>query len=214
MLAQLHLNVWDKVVYYAIWAIGWPIVRWYWRASFVGGEHVRDIHGSAIVAPTHRSFVDPMIAGQLTTRPLRPLAKIELFHGVLGYIYRRMGACPIRRGEVDRDALYTASAWLQNDELMIVFPEGTRKTGTEVTDLQAGVGYLAAKNKVPVIPVAIVGAEQALPKHARFLRPVKVRVEVGVPLYADPDMGWRDAANDLTKRLQEEMQRLYNEAAA
>ena len=64
----------------------------------------------------------------------------------------------------------------------MVFPEGTRRSGTVVEDLFEGAAFIAMRAGVPIIPVGIGGSERAMPKGTKVLRPVKVGMVIGTPI--------------------------------
>lgn len=206
----IRFRLWNKIVYYSMYSIAWPIVFKLWRTKSNGLEHLKSIKGPAIIAPTHRSAMDPAVVGLLTRRPLRPLVKAELMDSKLRALWKGMGVCPVRRGEADREALRIAAAWLEAGELVLIFPEGTRKDGDAVVNLHAGVGYLAAKYNVPVIPIGVGGTDVALPKGAKFIHPAHVRVEIGEPIIPDPNAKLRESSSQIMEKLGVEIQRLYD----
>jgi 1-acyl-sn-glycerol-3-phosphate acyltransferase len=73
-------------------------------------------------------------------------------------------------------------ARLADGEPVVVFPEGTRRRGPKVVDLQDGAAFLAVKAGVPIVPVGIAGSEEIMPSGKSTIRPNKVAVVVGEPL--------------------------------
>ena len=127
------------------------------RFRVAGRDHLPGT-GPAIVAPNHKSFVDIFVVGIATRRHLRFMAKSELFKGPLGWLFTRLGAFPVRRGEADREALETARAVLRQDGLLIVFPEGTRVDERDALGSpHHGAGRLAVETGAPIVPAAILG---------------------------------------------------------
>ena len=97
-----------------------------------------------------------------------------------------------------------------------MFPEGTRQTGPLVEKLFDGPAYLAARTKVPIVPVGIGGSEEAMPRGAKFLRPVRTVsswANRSTPRRATGRVT-RSAVRRLTERLRTEVQRLFDEARA
>ena len=127
-------------------------------------------------------------------------AKIELFRGPLAWLFPRLGAFPVRRGEADADALETARQILAAGGFVVMFPEGTRIEQPDALGLpHHGAGQLALETAAPIIPAAITGTSHlwrgALPKLRRvqltFLPPVRpATLEDG-----------RDAITELIDRL-------------
>ena len=121
----------------------------------------------------------------------------------------------MRRGSADRDALRSCLEVLAGGEPLVMFPEGTRRSGPLVESLFDGAAYVAIRAGVPIVPVGIGGSEEAMPKGARMIRPVRVTMVVGRPLYPEPGgsgRASRRAVRQLTDRLAKELQALYDEA--
>lgn len=141
-----------------------------------GLEHV-PATGPVLVAGNHRGFLDgPMIA-IFTPREARFLAKSELFRGPAAYLLGWFGQIPVDRGRPDREALRTGLEVLANGGMLGVFPEGTRGTGS-VESVQHGIAYFALRTPgCPIVPVACIGTEQAMPKGSKLPR-WRARVDV------------------------------------
>ncbi|MGQ0645514.1 MAG: lysophospholipid acyltransferase family protein [Elusimicrobiota bacterium] len=124
-----------------------------WRLKIVGSENIPP-GGPVIFASNHVSLADPPVVGCSVPRPIRFMAKQELFEiPVLGWIIRHVNAFPVRRVERDVSAFKTAQRILAAGEAMILFPEGTRQKNGVLGAPKPGVGMLAAKTGSPVVPV-------------------------------------------------------------
>ncbi len=192
--------------------------RTYWRATFEGCEHI-PATGAYVLAPVHRSNIDFALVSSVTRRRQRYMGKQELWtFAPLGWFISALGAYPVRRGAADREALADTLAMLRAGEPVVLFPEGTRRTGPEVVDLFEGASYVAARAGVPIIPVGIGGSERALGRGAKLPRPAKVHIVVGPPLLPPPpkESGRvsRRAVQTLTDQLRAELQRLFDQARA
>jgi 1-acyl-sn-glycerol-3-phosphate acyltransferase len=171
--------------------------------------------GAYIVAPTHRSILDVPFTAFITTRPIRFLAKDDLFSPRwAAWIFERLGAVRVERGTADRGALRVLEATLRAGEPVAIFPEGTRESGEQIGELFDGAAYLAVKLGVPIVPVGIGGSEHILPKGKVVPRMHRVAVVVGVPVVAPVlDRGARrGTAARLTKELHDELQRCFDAA--
>jgi 1-acyl-sn-glycerol-3-phosphate acyltransferase len=107
---------------------------------------------------------------------------------------------------------------LEGGEPLVLFPEGTRRSGPVVEDVFDGAAYVALRTGAPIVPVGIGGSERAMPKGAKFLRPVKLHMVVGEPLQPPVTEGGtrapRRAVRELTTELQKRLQDLFDEAQA
>ncbi|HVF14405.1 MAG TPA: lysophospholipid acyltransferase family protein [Acidimicrobiales bacterium] len=193
------------------------VSRGYFRASYEGLEHV-PATGPFVLAPIHRSNLDFALVSVLTKRRLRYMGKESLWKKPwFGRIIAAMGGYPVSRGTADRAALRRTIEVLGEGDGLVLFPEGTRRSGPVVEELFEGAAFVASRAGVPIVPVGIGGTERALGKGGRVPRPVKVRVIVGPPLYPPPlpegrRHPSRTAIHTLTHSLQRELQRLLDEA--
>jgi 1-acyl-sn-glycerol-3-phosphate acyltransferase len=147
------------------------VLRVWFRVRVTGAEHV-PADGATIVAPNHKNFLDAFFVGIAVRRHVRYMAKVELFKGPLGWLFLRLGAFPVRRGEADAEALQTAREILAAGGLVVVFPEGTRVEAPDALGSpHHGAGRLALETGAPIVPAAITGTSRlwrgALPKLKR-----------------------------------------------
>lgn len=204
--------------------VGW--CRLYHRLTVEGSENV-PTEGPYILAPVHRSIIDTFAVGAVTRRRLRYMGKEELWKvGWFGRIIEALGAFPVHRDVTDREAFRRCVAVIEGGEPLVLFPEGTRRTGPAVVDLREGATYLAARTDVPIVPVGIGGSEMALQKGTRFPRPVKIHVVVGEPIRVKvageqsgstgsgrrADRLSRRELHEATERLRAELQVLFDQA--
>ena len=167
-------------LYAVVRVLAFAVLRAWFRVSFTGRVHI-PAEGPVIVAPNHKNFLDAFFVGLATRRRVRFMAKIELFKGPLGWLFLRLGAFPVRRGEADAEALATARRILADGGLVVVFPEGTRVEQPDALGSpHHGAGRLAVETGAPIVPTAITDTSHlwrgALPRLKRvqvaFLEPV------------------------------------------
>jgi len=207
---------WNRLLY----GIGRQLVsnslRIWTRGTVDGKENLPD--GAFILAPVHRSYIDTPISSWVQMRRLRYLGKDSMWkYEWVGKLFTAMGAIPVHRESIDREALRRCLDALTTGQPVVIFPEGERKDGPEVHPLLDGAAFLAAKAGVPIVPVGIGGSDRAMPRGAKFVYPHKVHVIVGEPMTVDTnDRGRasREQLNATTVRLRAELQRLYDLAQA
>jgi 1-acyl-sn-glycerol-3-phosphate acyltransferase len=126
--------------------------------------------GPFVVVANHASFLDPYLIGFTSIeREVGFMAKEELFHVPLfGWIIRRCGAFPVKRGARDMEAIQKFHDFLHSGKPLVLFPEGTRTLDGELQPAKKGAGMLLYNAKVPVIPAYIAGTYHCWPK-GRFL---------------------------------------------
>ncbi|QEC48719.1 1-acyl-sn-glycerol-3-phosphate acyltransferase [Baekduia soli] len=174
----------SRALYRIVRALLAPPLRLWFRVGIEGAEHLPR-HGPAILTPNHKSFLDPFFLSLAGPRPLRFMAKRELFAGPLGSLFVRLGAFPVRRGEADAEAMETARAVLRAGEVLVLFPEGTRVDEPDALGSpHHGAGRLATETGAPILPAAIAGTSRLwlgpLP------RPRHVRVVILAPIRPGP----------------------------
>ncbi len=177
-----------------------PLLRVWFRMRVEGAEHV-PASGAAIVAPNHKSFLDAFFVGIATRRHVHYMAKSELFRGPLGWLFTRLGAFPVRRGESDADAIATARKLLDEGHVLVIFPEGTRVEERDVLGSpHHGAGRLALETGAPIVPAAVVGTQRLwlgpIPK------PRRVQVAFSAPI--DPTR-FSDRPTGLDELVDEEL---------
>jgi 1-acyl-sn-glycerol-3-phosphate acyltransferase len=137
--------------------------------------------GPLIVAINHTSFLDPLLVGVFIPREVTMMAKVELFRTpVFGLIVRLYGAFPIRRGEVDRQAIRKAMEVLRGGGALLMAPEGTRGGTEQLQQGHHGVTMIALHTGAAILPVAIWGPKHFWSNVAR-LRRTRVGMAVGEP---------------------------------
>ncbi len=186
--------------YLALAIVSWLPVKLLFRLHADGREHVpRD--GGAVLAANHVSNFDPWPLGLplFPRRYLRFMAKSELYWWPLKYVLKLGGAFPVRRGQRDEEAIATAVRLCREGELVVMFPEGTRRKKGLRKKWEArphtGAARIAIAAGVPLIPAAIKGTDS-------LVRLGPLRVAYGAPVEKTDD------AQETTERLMAAIDRL------
>ena len=154
-----------------------------WFDLKVYGVHHLPRDGGVLVISNHQSYLDPIVLGVKVPRGFSFLAKSELFENrFFGWLIRNLNAFPVRQGEGDIGAVKETIRRLQEGHALIVYPEGTRSLSGEIETLQPGVGLIARRAGVPVVPAVIDGSYDAWPKGHKIFRPHTVRAMYGPPI--------------------------------
>jgi 1-acyl-sn-glycerol-3-phosphate acyltransferase len=194
-------------LYLLVGFISLPVVRTLFRLRARGLENLPE--GGFVLAANHVSNFDPwpLALPLFPRRHLRFMAKSELFNPVLGPILKGGGAFRVRRGESDREAIRTAVELVRRGEIVVMFPEGTRRSKGLVKKHQArahtGAARIALMADAPLVPAAIKGTD-------RLTRLAPLRAAYGPPIRLD-DLRARDvkeASRIATERLMAEIGRL------
>lgn len=171
------------------------------RVHLIGRHHLPR-KGPYIIASNHLAWTDvPMVAAYVPGKVVY-MAKYELFQGPVGWLVRFLGAFPVKREEGDRQALRAADEQLKKGNVLVIFPEGTRSKSRALAKGHAGLGMIALRAQVPVIPVAIWGSEDSFKKFA-----APITVHYGEPIILKPK-GAKITREDIDGATTEVMQRI------
>ncbi len=143
------------------WVIAFPLLSLVSRIRLRGQYNVPK-HGPFLIAANHLSWTDIPLVPLLLPGKVVYMAKEEYFNSRLAWLVRFMGAFPVKRGEGDRQALRAAEEQLKKGNVVVLFPEGTRSKSKTMAKGHAGLGMIALRSGVPVVPVAIWGSEKVL----------------------------------------------------
>jgi 1-acyl-sn-glycerol-3-phosphate acyltransferase len=188
----------------------------YLRLEIRGAEHV-PAHGPFVLSPVHRSNLDFILASTVRRGRMRYMGKASIWKSrALGRFVSMLGAFPVHRGTADRESVRTCLAVIENGEPLVMFPEGTRRSGPEIAEIFDGTAYVAARAGVPIVPVGIGGSDEAMPVGAKMVKPRKVVLVVGPPIVPPAGDGTgrvkRRVVREMTAQLQTDLQALYDEA--
>lgn len=144
-----------KLIYQFIRLILLFIFKVFFRIDVKGVENL-PAKGGAIVMSNHISAFDPPLLAAIFRRPVRFMAKKELFENpFLKIVLYLAEAFPVDRSKTDISAVKKALSVLKSGELLGIFPEGTRKPEGKLGMPKAGSVMLAIKSDVPILPVGI-----------------------------------------------------------
>ena len=169
------------------------------------GQHHLEFEGGGMLLATHQSLLDPVLIGMVPNRRLNYLARKTLFkNSLLGFIIRLLDAIEIDRERGGLAGLREMLKRLQQGEMVLLFPEGTRSSDGEIGDLKPGFIPVARRSQVPLVPIAIVGAYDCLPKGAKLPTRQPIAVVFGEPIPPSVYMLMSDAEllETLAKRLE------------
>jgi 1-acyl-sn-glycerol-3-phosphate acyltransferase len=157
------------------------------RYRVAGSEHIERAR-AAVYAVNHSSNVEPPVVFAVLREllpKLRVLYKAELRKlPILVRAFDIAGFVPLERGNRDQSlpAIDMATAALQAGNSFLIFPEGTRSRTGDLLPFKKGGFIMALRAQAPVVPIAIIGARNAMRKGSPWIYPVEVSVRIGPPV--------------------------------
>ena len=186
-----------KICYY----VGNAIFRIVFRFNVVGKDNMPK-EGRVILCSNHISNFDPLILGLAVPRKIRFMAKKELFKNkFLNKFLTMLGAFPIDREGASISSIKTSLSILKNEEVLGIFPEGTRVFKEDITKAKPGIGMITITGKSPVVPVFI---------NSKYKIFSKVNIIIGEPLTFDEYYDKKLNKEDYTLISQNIMRAIYS----
>ena len=163
-----------NIVYNLIKPIYTILLKIIFRPKVIGKENIPQ-DGALIFAGNHKHAVDPTMVMMSTNRIVHYMAKEELFKGIHGILFRKIGLIKVYRGKSNPQAVIEAEKVLNNGGTIGIFPEGTRNKGKdELLKFRYGAVRIAQKTKTQIVPFAIKNKYKVFRK--------SVVVEFGKPI--------------------------------
>lgn len=162
------------------------------RGEIIGTENIPE-EGPFIICANHSSHLDPPALATIIHRQIAPFARKTLWHNkISSWWMSTIGGIPVDRDAADIKAIRAVLQALDRGLSILLFPEGTRSQDGRLQPAKAGVGLIACKTQVPVLPVRIFGANKAFPPGGK-ITPSPIDMVIGQALqpadYDNPDDG-------------------------
>lgn len=164
----------DALLYQITRPIVTFIFKFLYKPTIIGIENIKE--GKLVLAGNHTSILDCFLLMSTTKRNIHFLAKKELWSFPKSIIFAHMGLIPVDRSIHDKSALTSAYQYLNNEALVLVFPEGTTEKGRGLLPFKIGAVKMSLETESLLTPFVIKG-EYKLFKHSisiEFLKPIKV----------------------------------------
>lgn len=170
------------------------IYSMWFRGEVVGTENF-PTDGPFLIASNHASHLDPPAVGAHVPRQMRFFARKSLWNNrLLGWWLDQVETIPVERDSGDIGAIKRVLQALKENRAVVLFPEGTRSLDGQLKKPKPGVGLMACKTGVPVVPCRVYGSFDAFGKGSAFPRfgsPISVVFGPPIPAsdYDDPTTG-------------------------
>lgn len=174
-------------------AIAKVLFKIFYRIKVVGEITLPEDKGY-IICSNHIHAIDPGFIACFTSRPISFMGKKELFQKPFwNWFLRKLNGFPVDRGNGDIGAIKTAVEILSNNNIIAVFPEGTRSKTGELGEFKRGAALIASRANVPIVPVKIEGNYKLFSK---------MILKIGVPIFVTKE-NQKNIMNDLRNIIKE-----------
>lgn len=169
--------------------IAGPLTKMIFRPWIVGSENIPST-GGVILASNHLSFIDSVVLPLMIQRRVYFLAKSEYFkgRGLKGWLTKNFmlatGQLPIDRsgGQASEASLITGLGVLDTGNVLGIYPEGTRSPDGKLYRGRTGVARMILESGVPVVPVAMIDTDKAMPIGSKFPKIRRIGTVIGEPI--------------------------------
>jgi len=159
-----------------------PLFKSLFKFQVFNSENVPST-GGVMLMINHASYLDPIFIGAAVNRNLHYMARSTLFKPeIIGKFLRILNAFPVHLGSLDRAAIKHALQILDEGDLLLIFPEGTRSVDGTLGKAQDGIGFMAYRTKADVVPVFLDGTYKAWPRGSKMIKTAKITVSFAKPL--------------------------------
>lgn len=165
-------------IFYKIYALFFSLFFKIYFSPTVLGKGNIPRNGRVILVANHSNNLDFISMGIGTKRNIHFMAKNSLFKGILSLVMKSVGAISIDRSKKNNEAMNKAKHYLEKENIVGIFPEGTfNKTNECLAEFKMGAVSLARKTNAPIVPIAIIG------EYKRG----KLKIVIGRPIYVRSD---------------------------
>jgi 1-acyl-sn-glycerol-3-phosphate acyltransferase len=159
--ALVAIYIFSLVPEFLVRFVAWLLIHTIHRVITVDVERIPD-DGPAVLVCNHVSYVDALVIGAASPRPIRFVMDYRIFNAPLaGWIFRSAKAIPIASAREDQWVMEKAyidiAQALHEGDLVCIFPEGRLTSTGELNEFRGGVAKIVERSKVPVIPMALRG---------------------------------------------------------
>ena len=161
MNAAVALFIYKLVPEFLMRFMVWMLIHTFYKLDKKGLQNIPD-EGACVVVCNHVSFVDALVIGGAIHRPVRFVMDHRIFKvPLLSFFFRTAGTVPIAPAKEDPEMLERAydkiAAYLEEGEIVCIFPEGRITDTGEMYPFKKGIQRIVERTPVPVIPMALQG---------------------------------------------------------
>lgn len=163
--------------------------RLFMRLEVEGLERLRDMKAPYLIAPNHQSFLDPFVLCSnypfsVFNRTFHVGASFFFGSAFMRFVARMLRVVPIDQDTQLLRAMKAGAIGLRHGMILNIYPEGERAFDGKLHEFKGGAAILATELGLPIIPVAMDGLHKVWGRRSMRIRPGKVKIRIGEPIYA------------------------------
>lgn len=155
------------------------LLKLLFKPTIYGKENIPK-EGPIIFVGNHINALDPVMVMSSTDRTIHYMAKQEIFKGLHGLIFKKIGLIPVNRSRSNPLAVIEAEKILNSGGAIGIFPEGTRnRTQNDLLPFKKGAVIIAQRTNSKIVPFAIRGKYKLFRKNVvlEFGKPIEILSE-------------------------------------
>lgn len=169
---KLKRQTWQSLRYVA------KLILFLWGIKVeIKNKHLIDANSQFVYVPNHRSYLDAMVVGSSIPNHVKYLGKAEILKWpILGFILKHYHIAVQRNDAGSRSlSLEQMNELVKSGASLCIFPEGTCNTTTSLLKkFHEGAFKIAVPNKIPIVPITLIGTGELMPRSGLMLRPGKI----------------------------------------
>ena len=194
------------------------------RLEVSGVENLTKADNSAptfLICPNHQSFLDPFVLSSnypyTIFRRIFHVGASMFFQGpIMRFISRMLRVVPIDQDTQLLKAMKAGAMGLKKGMVLNIYPEGERAFDGKLHDFKKGAAILATELNLPIVPVALDGLQNVWARKSWKIRPAKVKIMIGEPIFPGSVVGGDTPVGDegyalLMDRVRSDIERMIAE---
>lgn len=189
----------NNLIYFLASTVLRLFFKFFYRLKIYGS--LDNLPAKAVVAANHTSYFDPPLLTVLFKNQIHFMARSSLFRfPIFSWIIRKLNAHPVDRDGADLGAIKTICHIIEQNNRVILFPEGTRSSNGELGKIKGGFALIMERTHCDLIPIYIHGAYEAWSRSKKIPKLFgKIECVIGEPIL------WEHFSHLSKKELQHEL---------